>query len=70
MAYRVEIAKNAQEDGQRGQPLQAVDHFQDPVHAGTRPSRQARRRPVALDEQHGAEEIIVAVVPALAGFES
>jgi len=55
---RVEVAQDAEQNGQGGQPLQAIDHLEGASAAGQRPSVAQQSGVIGIDEQHGAEEII------------
>ena len=58
---RIEVAQGAEQDSERGQPLQTVDHIENSAGAGPRPARAPRGRALTLDEQHRAQEMIGAI---------
>ena len=56
---RIDIAQSAEENGERGQPLKAVDDLERSARARPRPGQAGRGgRGVAVDEQHGAQEVV------------
>src|SRR5262245_29093478 len=67
----VHIAQDAKEDGQRRQPLKSIHDIKKAAGATPRPSRDTRRRAlIALDEQHGTEEVVAAVPGAWGTIDS
>src|SRR6185436_5081261 len=59
---RVEIAQHTEQDGEGGEALQAVHHLAHPARPRRLPGGDAPGRRGRLDEQHGAEEIVTALV--------
>src|SRR5215470_4981863 len=61
----IHVPQDAEQDGDGGKPLKSIHDVEYSVRPGSRPTGDARGRAViALDEQHGAEEVVAAVSAA------